>query len=97
VINVRRVGTGLGVAAVVIGILYVDVLTGTPWATSVLIALLLTQALREAYALQRGNGIEAHGALGVGAAFALLLLRAAADPLGLAPRPARSSSPDSAA
>ena len=64
-INVRRVGTGISVAAVVIGILYVDVLTDTVWATSVLIALLVTQALREAYALLRQNGIESDSRLAV--------------------------------
>jgi len=90
VIAARRVGTGLAVSAVVVGILGVDLWTGTPWATSVLIALLLAQAMRETYAMLATAGQPAHGRLAVAAAFALLLLRAAAGPLGLSPAEART-------
>ncbi len=89
-INARRVGTGLSVGAAVIGILYVDILTGTVWATCTMIAILLAQALREAYALLRGAGVATNSRVAIGAAFALLLLRAAADPLGLSPGEART-------
>ncbi len=89
-IGARRVVTGLVVSAVVVGILGVDLWTGTAWATSALIALMLAQALRECYAMLAAAGQPAHGRLAVVATLVLLALRAAAEPLGLSTAEARA-------
>lgn len=89
-IAARRVGTGLAVSAVVLGILAVDLWTETVWASSVLIAALVTQAVRETCALLAGAGMAPHARLATVATFALLLVRAAAEPLGLTHPEART-------
>ncbi len=88
-IRARRVATGLAVAAGVLGIGAIDHWTGTPWATSILIAALVSVALGETYAMLAGASMPAHSRFGVCAAFCLLVLRAGAEPLGLSPREAR--------
>jgi phosphatidate cytidylyltransferase len=90
VIAARRVGTGLAVSAVVVGILAIDLWTGTAWATCALIALLLAQAVRETCAMLETAGMPTHGRLAAGATLVLLLIRAAADPLGLSPAEGRT-------
>ena len=89
-IAARRVVTGLSVSAAVLGILGVDLWTGTAWATSLLVALLIAQALRETYAMLETAGQPAHGRVAVISTLVLLLIRAAAEPLGLSPSEART-------
>ena len=89
-IRARRIVTGLGVSAVVLAVGAVDLRTGTPWATTALLVLLLVRALIEVYGLQRSGGIAAHPVAGATCTAAALCVRALAEPLGLTVLEARS-------
>ena len=89
-IAARRIGIGLALSAVVVGVLAVDIWTGTPWASAALIAVTLAQAVREAGGILVTAGLPFHRVLAPLATLVLLLLRAAAEPLALSPAEGRT-------
>ncbi|MCG3134890.1 MAG: Phosphatidate cytidylyltransferase [Planctomycetes bacterium] len=91
-IRAARIGAGLAVAAAVVGLFAVDRFAGTVWGTAALVIACGVLSLRELFAMLRGAGIEAHERPALAALAASLALRAAEEPLGLAPKEARELS-----
>jgi len=83
VITARRVGTGLVVSAVVVGLVLVDWITKTKWGTSLLIVGLTCGALNELYGMFEEAGIACHRKWGVVCTALLMLMRVGYSHLGL--------------
>jgi phosphatidate cytidylyltransferase len=83
VITARRVGTGVVVSAVVVGLALVDWFAKTKWGTSLLIVVLTCGALDELYGMFEEAGIKCHRRWGVACSAALMLMRIGYSHLGL--------------
>jgi CDP-diglyceride synthetase len=83
VITARRVGTGLVVSTVVVGLVLFDWLAKTKWGTSLLIVGLTCGALSELYGMFEEAGIACHRKWGVACTAALMLMRVGCRHLGL--------------
>jgi len=83
VITARRVGTGLVVSAVVVGLVLVDWFAKTKWGTSLLLVGLTCGALSELYGMFEEAGIACHRRWGVACSAALMLMRVGYSHLGL--------------
>ena len=82
-ITARRVGTGVVVSAVVLGIGLADWMLKTKWGTSLVIIGLSCGALRELYGMFEAAGIPCHRTWGVACSAALMLMRVGYRHLGL--------------
>ena len=82
-ITARRVGTGLVVSAVVVGLVLIDWIFRTKWGTSLVIIGLTCGALFELYNMFEAAGIPCHRTWGVTCSAALMLMRVSYSYLGL--------------
>lgn len=82
-ITARRVGTGVVVSAVVVGLVLIDWFAKTKWGTSLAIIWLTCGALFELYGMFQDAGIPCHRRWGVACSAALMLMRVAYAHLGL--------------
>jgi len=83
VITARRVGTGVVVAAAVVGLVLIDWFGKTKWGTSLAIIALTCGALSELYGMFQDAGISCHRRWGVLCSAALMTMRVGYDSLGL--------------
>jgi phosphatidate cytidylyltransferase len=83
VITARRVGTGVVVSAVVVGLVLLDWFARTKWGTSLAIIALTCGALSELYGMFENAGIPCHRRWGVAVSAALMLMRVGYGHLGL--------------
>lgn len=88
-IRLRRVVTGVVVAALLLGILALDHFTGAAWITSLVLVAVLGVALSECYGLFLAGGVRCRRGAGVLATVFALLARAFGEQLGLSPGEAR--------
>ncbi len=82
-ITARRVGVGITVGAVVIGLVLFDWFLKTKWGTSIVIIGLTCGALAELYDMFEAAGIKCHRKWGVACSAALMLMRVGYSYLGL--------------
>lgn len=82
-ITARRVGTGVFVAAVVVGLALVDWFAKTKWGTSLVIIGLTCGALWELYGMFEAAGIACHRKWGVACSVVLMLMRVGYSYIGL--------------
>jgi phosphatidate cytidylyltransferase len=83
VITARRVGTGVVVSAVVVGLVLVDWFDRTKWCTSLAIIALTCGALSELYGMFQEAGVPCHRRWGVFCSAVLMLMRVGYSHLGL--------------
>jgi CDP-diglyceride synthetase len=83
VITAKRVGTGLVVTGLVVGIVAIDWFARTKWGTSLVIIALTCGALWELYGMFEDAGIACHRKFGVAASALLMLMRVGYRHMGL--------------
>lgn len=91
-IRAARIGTGVWVAAAVLGVVALDWFTGTVWGTAALFTVGSCLALREVFAMLRGVGIEGYERWAVFSLASAMAVRAAEAPLRLTGGEARELS-----
>lgn len=91
-IAARRVGTGLWVGALVLGVFALDWMAGTHWGTALLITGAGCAALHETFVMFERAGMPCHRVWGTLSLAAALLVRAAASELSLGGHEARELS-----